>query len=106
MNKIWLTALAAILVIISLVIMKYDTVSEQECVEAHMHNVGIIASDSEIPDGLKEIMIKSVVNQKIAPGIVEACLKNKTKKQIQCEMSANTYSDLRECVKKNRKTKE
>ena len=96
---LWGLPLLALVLVAFAVWNRYYTVSGQECVDAHLHNVGIIAGDPDIPDELKEIMVKSVVNREIAPGIVEACLKKKSKADIRCEMAAKSYADLRECAR-------
>lgn len=99
-NLLW-AAVAAL--IIFAIVFRYNTVTEQDCIDTHLHNVGIIAGDPEIPDELKEIMLKSVVNKKIAPGVLDACLKRKTKKQLRCEMNASSYNDLRDCMQNKEK---
>ena len=73
------------------------SVSEQECVDVHLHNVGIVAADPAISESMRQQILQSVVNRQIAPAMIESCMKNKSREQIQCEMQSATLDELSLC---------
>lgn len=79
---------------------KKPTPTEKDCVDVHMHNVNVIASDSSIPEEEKALILRSVLNPKLTSATVASCMQSKTKKQIQCEMNAKSFLELRACGKK------
>ncbi len=69
-----------------------------------MHNVNIIASDTSIPEEEKALILRSILNPKLTSATIDSCMKTKSRKQIECEMNANSFQELRECGKNFEKT--
>ncbi|PJZ51417.1 LipL41-expression chaperone Lep [Leptospira adleri] len=73
--------------------------TEEECVENQMHNVKLIAqaSETEIPTGMRQLMLKQILQPDMSRAIVLRCMSDKTLKQVQCELGKEKFLDLKEC---------
>ncbi|TGL94322.1 LipL41-expression chaperone Lep [Leptospira barantonii] len=95
----FLFSIAAIAVLFFLDCRK--TPNEEECVENQMHNVKLIAqsTDEEIPTGMRQLMLKQILQPDMSRAIVLRCMSDKTLKQVQCELAKEKFGDLKECTK-------
>lgn len=77
------------------------TPNEEECVENQMHNVKLIAqsTEEEIPPGMRQLMLKQILQPDMSRAIVLRCMSDKTLKQVQCELEKEKFGDLKECKK-------
>ena len=71
--------------------------TEEQCVNAHLHNIRIFAQSPDLSGEMRQQVLKSVVNRDIAPAMIESCMKKKTRSQIRCEMKSETLDELSRC---------
>ena len=99
-NKTWAIFAALAIILAAAVVYNYTgKPSEQDCINVHFHNVRIVASDPDIPEGLREIMLQSITNKQIAPGVVDSCIQYKSRSRLKCELNASSMAELKACMK-------
>ncbi|PNV75028.1 LipL41-expression chaperone Lep [Leptospira inadai] len=69
----------------------------EECMDAQVHIVKLIADDESMPKQVQALMLRSVLKPETNEAIVKTCVQNKTLKQVQCELSALKFRDLQSC---------
>ncbi|TGK12176.1 LipL41-expression chaperone Lep [Leptospira fletcheri] len=71
----------------------------EECADAQIHIVKLIADDESMPKQVQALMLRSILKPEMNEAIVNHCIQHKTLKQVQCEQNATKFSELNVCKK-------
>ncbi len=62
-----------------------------------MNNVRLLADDQTMPEEMKRMMIRTIVDPTRQNAMIASCVEKKTLAQIKCEMAAKTFVELTKC---------
>lgn len=71
--------------------------TEEECEKAHLNNVRLLAEDETLPEEMKRLMIRTIVDPQRQHAMIKSCVEKKTLAQIRCEMGAKSFFELTKC---------
>ncbi|PJZ71501.1 LipL41-expression chaperone Lep [Leptospira perolatii] len=75
------------------------TPTPEECVDAQVHIVKLIADDQSMDKQVQALMLRSILKPEMNEAIVKNCVLEKTLKQVKCELEATKFTELKKCKK-------
>ena len=72
--------------------------SKEECLKSHLNNIKLLEK-SDMEQMQKKEILSNLNNENFTKMIIETCINEKTKKQIECELNSKEFVDLKNCHK-------